>query len=93
MLPKDRHQKAQWLLQWLDLVRMASDDTYFLEYAVERFLKWTGHQLRGELGEASPDDSRSPEEIAVTLNTARRVFQSGLDHTDAYRLILERNHR
>ena len=78
MLPEEQYQKAQWLLQWLDLRGLAADDVYLLRYAVDRYIEWTKKQLSGELQEASPADVRSRGEVAAALSEAETILRAGI---------------
>lgn len=92
-VPQRGRTKMQWLLGRMNLHELASDDVYAVRYFLEKFTAWTGYQITGQIKEISPDDRRSPAEIAANLDSARRILLQRLGELLDLRASLEARFR
>lgn len=81
--------KMQWLFGRLDLQRLANDDTFAIEYFLEKFVAWTGYQITGQIEEMSPLEVRSRDELYASLDFAKRVVSERLKDIEALRRMLK----
>jgi hypothetical protein len=87
-LPTDRHLKMQWLIGRLNMQQLAYEDTYGLDYFLEKFIAWTGYQITGAIKEISPHDARTSDELKASLDTADRIVRNRLKDIEALRAML-----
>jgi hypothetical protein len=87
-LAADRRDKMQWLFGRLDLQRFTYDDTYAIEYFLEKFVAWTGYQITGAIEDISPHDVKTSDELHVALETAERIVNNRLRDIEALRAML-----
>jgi uncharacterized protein YoxC len=85
--PKEHRPKMQWLLGWLNLHQLVADDVYAIEYFLNKFIAWTGYQIRNS-PQLGPSDARGREEIATTLDRAHDVVLAAIKEIEGLKEIL-----
>jgi hypothetical protein len=85
----EHRDKIQWLFGRLDLQRLVNDDTFAIEYFLEKFVAWTGYQITGAIKDISPYDVRNEDELYAALDFAERVVSGRLEDIKSLRHMLE----
>jgi hypothetical protein len=86
----NNRDKMQWLFGRLDFQRLANDDTFAIEYFLEKFVAWTGYQITGEIKEMSPFEVRSKDELYASLDFAERMVSDRLKDIKSLRRMAKR---
>jgi hypothetical protein len=71
---EEHRLRVQWLFGHLNIHDVLADDAHLVRYAIDRYVTWTGYQVTGQIGQISPADIRSPQEIMTHLRSVRRAL-------------------
>lgn len=82
--PKEHREKLFWLMGRLNLYDMCLDDTYPMDYFVNKFIAWTGYQIRNAPG-LGTSRRQTREERAETLGRANVILSAALSELDSLR--------
>ena len=76
-LPEDFIEKAQWLFGRIDIRQAATDDIYPLDYFSNKFIAWTGYQMK-RTEHISAQHHRSDAYIGELLDKAEILLERKL---------------
>jgi hypothetical protein len=87
--PKQQQTKMNWLMGRLNLEEMAQDDVYALDFFLEKFIAWTGYQIK-EPSQLDGAPRSSREKIAADLERAAKIVGDRLrDIDELYKLVCD----
>jgi hypothetical protein len=90
-VPEEQRDRATWLLGQLNLSQLLNDDVYGIDYFLDKFVAWTGYQIRGQREHLARAKCPSREESAETIARARSVLNKAMEQIDGLdKLNLER---
>lgn len=87
-LPPNRRLKIQWLLNRLNLHRVADDEVYAIDYFLEQFIAWTGYQIH-RTPQIENSDYRGIDELAKILDRAEDILRIRLQDIERLRNSLQ----
>ena len=91
-LPQLQRDKAAWLLGRLNWASVLADDVYAIDYFLDKFVAWTGYQIKGEREDLAGLQRPSRSDTAKTLARARTILNNASEEIDELeKLNRERN--
>lgn len=81
-LPGDQREKAAWLLGRLNWPSALTDDVYAIDYFLDKFVAWAGHQIKGERKELAGSQQPNRGDMAKTLARARAILNQASEEID-----------
>jgi hypothetical protein len=84
---EEHRHRLHWLMGRLNLEEVAADDVYAMDYFVNKFVAWSGYQIRRDpaLGTAVPP---SADVIEANLERALKSLRQGIRDIEGLRALL-----
>jgi hypothetical protein len=88
--PKDLKIRMNWLLGRLNTEELARDNVYALNYFLEKFVAWSGYQIK-DPAQLDGAPRASMQDIAADLERAAKILKGRLrDIDELYQLVRDR---